>query len=139
MIDKSTSGGNSPFTYLVSEKYISLKTFRKSGVAVATPVWFAFDPDDDRKLYLVTDENTGKVKRLRNNPRVQLTPCDRAGKVHGTEIEATIAFVPEAQRSRANAILAKRFGLLYGLINLITTVRRAPRTWLEITPPNQKI
>lgn len=139
MIDKTTSESTSPFAYLASEKYISLKTFRKSGAAVATPVWFAFDPDDDKKLYLITDENTGKVKRLRNNPRVQLAPCDRAGKVHGPEIEATIAFVPEAERTRANAILAKRFGILYGLIGLVTTIRRAPRTWLEITPSDGKM
>lgn len=134
MIDKTTGAGTSPFAYLVSEKYISLKTFRKSGVAVATPVWFAFDPDDNRKLYMTTDENTGKVKRMRNNSRVQLAPCDRAGKVHGPEIEATIAFVPEADYARANAILAKRFGILYRLIGLISTIRRASGTYLQITP-----
>ncbi len=134
MIEKTAGEGNSPFAYLVPEKYISLKTFRKSGVAVATPVWFAFDPDDDRKLYLVTDGNAGKVKRVRNNPRVELAPCDRAGKVHGPEIEAIATIVPDADQARANAILAKRFGILYQLIGLMNSIRRSSRTWLEITP-----
>ncbi|GAC1367999.1 MAG: PPOX class F420-dependent oxidoreductase [Ktedonobacteraceae bacterium] len=134
MIEKTTGEGSSPFAYLASEQYISLTTFRKSGAAIATPVWFAFDPDDDKKLYIVTEENTGKVKRLRNNSRVMLAPCDRAGKVHGAEIEARGGIVPEADRMRANAILAKRFGFLYRAIAFFSSLRRSTRTWLEITP-----
>jgi PPOX class probable F420-dependent enzyme len=134
MIDKTTTEGTSPFAYLANEQFVSLKTFRKSGEAVATPIWFAFDPEDDRKLYFVTDEKTGKVKRLRNNSRVQLAPCDRAGNVHGPEIEATATFVSQTERLRANAILAKRFGLFYRVIAFIAAFRRSQRTWLEITP-----
>jgi PPOX class probable F420-dependent enzyme len=90
MIEKTNTENTSPFAYLVSEQFILLKTFRKSGATVATPVWFAFDPDDDRKLYVMTNEGTGKVKRMRNNPHVLLAPCDRRGKVHGPEIEGAI-------------------------------------------------
>ena len=42
------------------QRYISLATFRKSGVAVYTPIWFA---EDDTKLYFMTNSKLGKCKR----------------------------------------------------------------------------
>ena len=41
------------------QKYISLTTFRKNGVAVATPVWFGEEGD---KLYVMTRSDMGKDK-----------------------------------------------------------------------------
>ena len=49
------------------QKYISLTTFRKTGVGVATPVWFG---EEDGKLYVMTRSDMGKTKRIRNNPQV---------------------------------------------------------------------
>jgi hypothetical protein len=43
------------------QRYISLATFRKSGVAVYTPIWFA---EDDNKLYFMTNSKLGKCKRI---------------------------------------------------------------------------
>ncbi len=134
MIEKTSSEGISPFAYLAPERFVSLTTFRKSGVAVVTPVWFAFDPDNGRKLYVVTTEETGKAKRLRNNPRVVLAPCNSGGKVHGPEVEGVATFVAEAESPHANAVLAKRFGFLYWLIGFIGSLRHRKRTWLEIVP-----
>ena len=48
------------------QRYLSLATFRKNGVAVYTPIWFAEDGD---KLYFMTNSKLGKVKRIRNNPQ----------------------------------------------------------------------
>lgn len=136
MIERTDNEGKSPFAYLVPEQYIALKTFRKSGAGISTPVWFAFDPNDDRKLYVTTDEQSGKVKRLRNNAHVQLAPCNTSGKVHGPEIDANAAVVAPADYARVNTILAKRFGILYQLFSIFSTIRRTPRTYLEITPPD---
>ena len=44
--------------------YFSLATFRKSGVAVETPVWFA---GDKQTYYVFSAGQAGKVKRLRNS------------------------------------------------------------------------
>ena len=49
------------------QRYISLATFRKNGVAVRTPIWFA---EADDKLYFMTNSKLGKCKRIRNNPQV---------------------------------------------------------------------
>jgi hypothetical protein len=68
-----------------SEKHICLVTLKRDGTAVETAVWFA---EADGKLYLRTIANSGKVKRIRNHPRVRLAPCTITGKVTGPWIDA---------------------------------------------------
>ncbi|MFM8415984.1 MAG: PPOX class F420-dependent oxidoreductase, partial [Actinomycetota bacterium] len=60
------------------EKYVSLVTFRRDGRAVPTPVWFAAVGDE---FGVITETNVGKVKRIRNNPRVTVQVCDVGGKL----------------------------------------------------------
>ena len=49
---------------LAGENYINLATFRKSGKAVETPIWFAHA---EGSYYAFSAGNAGKVKRLRNS------------------------------------------------------------------------
>ena len=53
------------------QKYLNLETFRKSGESMRTPVWFV---QDGESLYVHTVANSGKVKRIRNNGRVNIAP-----------------------------------------------------------------
>ena len=70
---------NSPaLVALGEERFVSLTTYRKTGEAVSTPVWIARNGD---ALVVTTPEASGKVKRLRNSPRVVLRPCDQMGRV----------------------------------------------------------
>jgi|SRR5689334_7503793 len=69
------------------QKYVSLTTFRKNGVPVATPVWFA---EFNNKLYVMTRLDSGKCKRLRNNPRAKVAPCTIRGKVTGAAFDAVV-------------------------------------------------
>jgi len=63
---------------LAAGKYISLATFKKDGTRVATPVWVTREGDH---LYVITEANSGKAKRLRNSPRAQVAACDMRGTV----------------------------------------------------------
>ena len=46
----------------INARYISFRTFRRSGIAVDTPVWFAsIDPDSH---YLFSAAGAGKVNKL---------------------------------------------------------------------------
>ena len=65
---------------LHSQKYISLETYRKNNQPVRTPVWFVIDND---LVYVVTREETGKVKRLKNNSQVKISVCTFKGKSTG--------------------------------------------------------
>ena len=88
------------------QKYISLKTFRKSGVPVATPVWFG---EQDGKLYVMTRSDMGKTKRIRNNSRVQVAPCTIRGNVKGPEFPATARILPPEEHTRARQTINQKY------------------------------
>jgi len=72
---------------LARERHISLTTFKRDGTAVATPVWVV--SDDGRRLLVWSGAQTWKVKRIRRDPNVRVTPCDAKGKVQGDSIDGT--------------------------------------------------
>ena len=78
---------------LQGQKYVSLTSFRKNGVRVATPVWFGEDED---KIYVMTRSDSGKYKRIRNNPHVLVAPCTMRGKITGPTFAATARILPPA-------------------------------------------
>jgi uncharacterized protein len=88
------------------QKYISLKTFRKNGVGVATPVWFG---EADGRLYVMTRSDMGKTKRIRNNSKVTVAPCTIRGKVTGAEISATARILPPANHAAARATINQKY------------------------------
>jgi hypothetical protein len=60
-----------PTLGLAGEQFVSVTTFRRDGTPVPTPVWIAQDGD---ALVVTTPAGTGKVKRLRHDPRVEPAP-----------------------------------------------------------------
>jgi uncharacterized protein len=73
------------FAPLRDEQFVVLSTFRASGEAVPTTVWFA---GAGGTIYITTNALLKKVGRIRANPRVLLAPSDRVGAIHGPAIEA---------------------------------------------------
>jgi PPOX class probable F420-dependent enzyme len=61
------------------EKYVSVTTFRKTGVGVSTPTWIV--AVDGGRVGFWTSSASGKYKRLRNNPAVVVQPSDARGRV----------------------------------------------------------
>ena len=101
---------NSIPTEIRGQKYISLTTFRKSGAGVATPVWFG---EEDGKLYVMTISKMGKVKRIRNNPQVQVAPCTIRGKVTGGQFPATARLLPPEDFARARKTITRKYWLAW--------------------------
>ncbi len=97
---------NSIPTSIQNQKYISLKTFRKSGVGVATPVWFG---EEDGKLYVMTRSDMGKTKRIRNNPQVHVAPCTIRGTVTGPELAATARILPPEEHPGARRAINRKY------------------------------
>jgi uncharacterized protein len=63
---------------IADEQYVLLTTFRRTGAAVSSAVWIAPLPDGGAGF--TTGADSGKVKRIRNNPSVMLCPCDMRGR-----------------------------------------------------------
>ncbi len=88
------------------QKYISLKTFRRNGVGIATPVWFG---EENGKLYVMTRSDMGKTKRIRNNPQVRVAPCTIRGKVTGPEFSATACILPPEEHAHARQTINHKY------------------------------
>jgi uncharacterized protein len=90
------------------QKYVSLATFRKNGVAVHTPIWFAEEND---KLYFMTRDDSGKYKRIRNNPQVKVSPCTIRGKITGPEFPARVRVLPPEDCEHARQAIRAKYWL----------------------------
>ena len=91
-----------------NKEYIRLETFKKSGQAVSTPVWFVVE---DGILYVRSYANSGKVKRMRNNSQVRVTPSDALGKSHGVTITGTALRVNADAEIKISQLLYRKYGL----------------------------
>jgi uncharacterized protein len=92
--------------------YVSLTTFRRTGVPVSTPVWAA--PDGDT-LVVWTRTDSGKVKRLRHTSRVTVQPCDFRGRTEGSVVEGVAEFVVRTEWPGALAALRRAYGFRFRL------------------------
>lgn len=111
------------------QKYLSLETFRKNGKGVATPVWFA---EDGGKFYIYTLADGGKVKRIRNNPRVRVAPCDARGRVTGDWVEGRARIVGRAETERGHELLNRKYGWLKRIGDVFSKLRRRDRAVIEV-------
>ena len=94
-------------------KYLSLETFRKTGVGVRTPVWFA--EDSTQKLaafYVYTLPDSGKAKRIRNNPKVRIAPCNMRGDLRGAWVDARARICEAAETQKGQDLLRQEYGLM---------------------------
>jgi hypothetical protein len=117
---------------LGDERYVSLATFRRSGAAVATPVWVA---PLDGKLYAFTARESGKVKRLRHSPRARVSACDARGRVRGPWHDAVARLVDDPRTvERAYVALRRKYGWQMRVTDLVSRLagRLDKRAILEI-------
>ena len=125
---------------LASERFVSITTLRRDGTPVATPVWVVAAAG---RLYVWTGSQTGKVKRIRNNPAVMLAPCARRGTVTGPAVQAQAGIVPVGERPEIWRLFTAKYGLelraivaaerLLGLLRLGGSRRQGERIYLELT------
>ena len=101
---------------LEGHRYARLSTFRKSGEAVPTPVWFARSGD---VLYVITGRSTGKAKRIRNNPDVVLTPSDFRGRPKGADARAVARLTDQQKGDPADRALRGKYGWQYRVFELV--------------------
>ena len=88
--------------------YLLVTTFRKDGTPVPTPVWVGRDGD---ALLVWTQTSAGKVKRIRNNPAVEVTACDLRGKPRGETFKGTARILDAAETERGRKVLRKKYGI----------------------------
>src|SRR3954468_4072520 len=108
--DSAASAGTATgFAAMHGRRYALLVTFRRDGTPVPTPVWFALL--DERRLVIHTEERTGKVRRLRRDPRARVFPCGPRGQPLGPGVDGTARILTDpAECERAEAALHRHYG-----------------------------
>ena len=96
------------FASLDGHKHCLVVTYRKDGRPVAQPVWPGYEGD---RLYIWTEIQAYKVKRLRHNPRALIAPCSFRGKPLGPPILASGRILEtDAERSHAARVIRSQWG-----------------------------
>ncbi len=114
--------------------YVSLVTYRKSGVEVKTPVWIA---PFAGKHYVFSEAKAGKIKRLRNNSKVKIALCDVRGNLLKDEwLAGTAIIIPDG--TPLNDIyrsFIKKYGWQMRIANFFSTLtgRIHKRAMIEIS------
>lgn len=115
-----------------NEAYLNLETFKKDGTGVRTPVWFVNDGD---VLYVRTVDDSWKVKRLRNNPRARVAPCNMRGDVHGDWLDVTVRSITDpATTQKVNPLFRRKYGIRRYWFEFMGLIQRRRYVILEIKP-----
>lgn len=119
-----------PIDQFAKKQYLNLETFRKNGAGMKTPVWFV---QEGETLYVQTVANSGKVKRIRNNGCVNITPCKMDGTPTGTWVPAIAREVKDAEiAQKVNRLLDKKYGLVKKILSRRAAKEGRQDTILEI-------
>ena len=122
------------FSTLAQSTFVSLETYRQTGAAVAVPVWIvAGIGADSEKLFCWTRVDSGKIKRIRANPRVRLAPCDVAGKITGEWVCANARVLTREDDIKAQAArMRRKFGLKFLPFRYLPSLRGTKPAVVEI-------
>src|SRR5438132_8809620 len=116
----------------VRQRAALLTTYRRDGTPVGTAVNIAVDGD---RAFVRTPHRTGKVKRLRNNPNVEIAPSTFLGKATGPAIRAQARLLSGDEAKYASGKLARKYRILQGiLVPLAHRLTRSKTMHYELTP-----
>ncbi len=121
---------------LAAERYVSLATYRRNGAEVLTPVWLA---PVGNCLYLFSEGEAFKVKRIRANPQARIAACDLKGKVKGSwlPVQARIVTEPDI-KEQAYKALRDKYGWQMALLDFFSGLsgKKKKRALIELQRTN---
>jgi PPOX class probable F420-dependent enzyme len=111
---------------------VLLTSYRKDGTPVGTPVHVVVTGD---VACVRTFDPSGKLKRIRRNPNVEVAPCTFRGRVLGPSVPARARVLEGDESDAAARALAAKHPVLHGRLIPWYHRRRGLRTThLELTP-----
>lgn len=113
-------------------KYINVETYRRSGDAVRTPVWFV---ESGGIYFIVTRGDSGKVKRLKHNQKIKVAPCRMDGEVIGDWFDAEGSFVEsEEVMNVIKGLFDQKYGAISRITNMFSKMQRKKRVFIKVLP-----
>lgn len=104
------------------QKTVLLKTFKRDGTAVGTPVHIAVEGDH---AFVRTYDAAWKAKRMRNNPRVEIAPSTFRGVPTGAALRGRVRLLDGDEAKHAAGMLARKHRIVHGfLVPLLHRMKR---------------
>lgn len=104
-----------------TQKHISFRTFRKTGINVDTPVWFA--TLDESTCYVFSAPEAGKIKRLRNSSKAQITNCNFRGGSTEIWLDCRAHLVKDhIEIKRAHELFKEKYGWVMRITDFFSSV-----------------
>jgi PPOX class probable F420-dependent enzyme len=114
---------------------VLLTTYRRDGTPVGTAVNIAVEGE---RAFIRTWDSAWKLKRIRNNPRVEVAPSTIDGKSTGPSISARARILNGEESAHAGRLLARKHPILHGfLVPLFHRLRGNTTMHVELTPLEQ--
>lgn len=96
--------------------YALLRTFRRDGSPVDTPIWFVLEG----RTALFRTKIGPKTRRLTADPDVELVVCDYKGRITGTTwLRGRATVLAGADAQRANRALHRRYEWQWNIVPLL--------------------
>jgi uncharacterized protein len=119
----------------VRQKAVLLTTYRRNGTPVGTTVNIAVEGDH---AFVRSWSTSGKFKRMRNNPEVEIAPSTMNGKPTGPAIRARARMLSGAESEHAGRLIARKHPILQGmLVPVFHRLRGQTTTHVELQPIEQ--
>jgi PPOX class probable F420-dependent enzyme len=123
------------FTGFDRTRQIVLVTFKRSGEAMPSPINHGAA---DGKIYVRTDASSGKIKRIRNNPRVLVVPSGLRVKPKAPAVAGLARILPQSEHAHAKKVIAANWSVpmtvLERTLDKGAQAFSAPMAYVEITP-----
>lgn len=103
-------------THPGGDRFYALRTFRRDGSAVVTPIWLA--PAHDR-WYAYTPRRSWKVGRIRRSPRIEVAVSDFHGQPLGSWCTGRARILPSGETRLATQALTSKYGNQFRFFRVI--------------------
>jgi len=126
------TAGFSAVDRFADTRTVLLTTYRRDGSPVGTPVNVVVE---NGRALIRTWDTAGKLKRMRNDPEVEIAPSTFRGKVTGPAMRARARVLSGAQSERARKLLARKYPFIHGfLVPLIHRLQNQKTVHIELLP-----
>jgi len=116
----------------VSQWAALLTTYRRNGDPVGTPVSIVVEGDH---AYFRTWTTSGKMKRIRNNPEVEVAPSTALGKPTGPAIRGRVRVLKGDEATHAARLLSRKHPVMQRfLVPMAHRLRGYETVHLELIP-----
>lgn len=102
---------------LLDSRYALLRSYRRDGTPVDTPIWF----DIDGSTLVFRTKVGPKTARITHDPRVELRACDHRGrpKDGSAALTGRATILTGAAADDANRALHRRYGWQFNVVPLL--------------------